>query len=197
MALAAFAGLRVGEAAALQIHDIDFLRREIHVRRQVQRANGGEVEIRAPKYSSERTVPAADGLLNHVAEHIRLWLPEVDAPKAWLFPGENGHHMHQNSVGYRWRKAKRRSCSPTGICTTFDTSLLPVSSTQDATWSLFKRRLDTVRQTSPCLRTPTSGRMQMTGRVRPQSRCSTSPFSRLPQAQRNRLAADREIYCGP
>ena len=78
----------------------------------MQRANGGEVEIRAPKYGSERTVPAADGLLNLVAEHIRLWLPEVDAPEAWLFPGENGHPMHQNSVGYRWRKAKKKVVQP-------------------------------------------------------------------------------------
>ncbi|MCZ4278603.1 tyrosine-type recombinase/integrase [Rhodococcoides yunnanense] len=106
VALAAFAGLRLGEAAALQIHDVDFLRREIHVRRQVQRANGGTVEIRAPKYGSERTIPAPDGLLQIVAEHVRLWLPSTD-PVAWLFPGEQGHPWHQNSVGYRWRKAKQ------------------------------------------------------------------------------------------
>lgn len=28
------------------------------------------------------------------------------APTAWLFPGENGHPWHQNSVGYRWRKTR-------------------------------------------------------------------------------------------
>lgn len=89
----------------MQIHDIDFLRREIRVRRQVQRANGGPVEIRAPKYGNERDVSAPEGLLKIVAEHIRLWLPNND-PDAWLFPGENGHPWHQNSVGYRWPKTK-------------------------------------------------------------------------------------------
>jgi integrase len=98
VALAAFAGLRLGEAAALQIHDVDFLRREIHVRRQVQRANGGAVEIRAPKYGSERDIPVPSGLLEIVAEHIRLWRPQA-APADWLFPGENGNPWHQNSVG--------------------------------------------------------------------------------------------------
>ena len=54
--LAAFAGLRLGEAAAVQVGDIDFLHRSLRVRRQVQRAGGGAVEIRAPKYRSERVV---------------------------------------------------------------------------------------------------------------------------------------------
>ena len=66
--LCAFGGLRLGEAAALQVGDVDFLRREIHVRRQVQRANGGNVEIRPPKYSSERTVYAPDGLLTMITD---------------------------------------------------------------------------------------------------------------------------------
>ncbi|MDV7132086.1 site-specific integrase [Williamsia muralis] len=43
--------------------DIDFIRREIHVRRQVQRANGGDVEIRLPKYGSERTIYASRRLI--------------------------------------------------------------------------------------------------------------------------------------
>ena len=104
VALAAFAGLRLGEDAAVQLGDINFLRREIKVQRQVQRVNGGEVEIRAPKYGSERTVPVPDGLLKILAEHVRLFT-EGDA-NAWLFPGEKGHPWHQNSVGYRWRKTR-------------------------------------------------------------------------------------------
>lgn len=41
-ALAAFAGLRLGEAAAIQVGDIDFLRKKLAVVRQVQRANQGK-----------------------------------------------------------------------------------------------------------------------------------------------------------
>ncbi len=78
IALCAFAGLRLGEAAALQVADVDFLRREIHVRRQVQRENGGIVDIRPPKYGSERVVAAADGLLTLLAAHIDLRPPRSE-----------------------------------------------------------------------------------------------------------------------
>ncbi len=36
IAVCAFAGLRRGEASALRVSDLDFLRKEIHVARQVQ-----------------------------------------------------------------------------------------------------------------------------------------------------------------
>src|SRR6185312_862073 len=52
--LCAFAGLRLGEAAAVRVSDIDFLRRTIFVQRQVQKEPNLELEIRAPKYGSER-----------------------------------------------------------------------------------------------------------------------------------------------
>jgi integrase len=103
--LCAFGGLRLGEAAALQVGDVDFLKREIHVRRQVQRANGKQVEIRSPKYGSERTVYAPDELIEMISEHVRVFRPGDDAIR-WLFPGEREHPLHQNSVAYLWRKAK-------------------------------------------------------------------------------------------
>ena len=45
---AAFAGLRLGEAAGVQVGDIDFLRRTLDKRRQVQRAGVGTVESARP-----------------------------------------------------------------------------------------------------------------------------------------------------
>jgi len=57
IAVCAFGGLRLGEVSALKVSDVDFLARELHVRRQVQYKTGdGRAEIRAPKYDSERTV---------------------------------------------------------------------------------------------------------------------------------------------
>jgi integrase len=40
VAVCAFAGLRIGEAAGLQVGDIDFLRRTLHVQRQAQNNRG-------------------------------------------------------------------------------------------------------------------------------------------------------------
>jgi integrase len=105
LALCAFAGLRLGEAAAVQVGDIDFLRRTLDVRRQVQRAGMGQVDIRPPKYGSERTVYLPDGLVQILARHLEACGTGAD-PAAWLFLGERDDPPHQNTVGYWWRKTR-------------------------------------------------------------------------------------------
>lgn len=102
--LCAFAGLRLGEAAAVQLNDVDFLRRTLRVSRQVQRAGGGEVEIRAPKYGSERVVFLPDGLVTMLSVHAKT---VGVRPDGWLFVGAGDGPPHQNTVGYWWRKTLR------------------------------------------------------------------------------------------
>lgn len=111
IALCAFAGLRLGEAAAVQVGDFDTEDRRLVVRRQVQRETGGGVEIRAPKYGSERTIYLADGLVAIVKAHIGRLAGSGRA--RWLFHGENGNPPHQNTVGYWWRKAREAAGCPT------------------------------------------------------------------------------------
>ncbi len=98
VAVCAFAGLRLGEAAALQFSDVDFLRRQLHVSRQVQRLDGGALDIRLPKYGSERVVPLPDDLLTILSAHV-----ELGHRGEWLFAGDEDHPPHQNTIGYRWR----------------------------------------------------------------------------------------------
>jgi len=97
VAVCALAGLRLGEAAALQVGDVVFLERQVKVERQVQRAGVGKVEIRLPKYGSERVVPIPDQLVRILAAHVALGV--------WLFQGSGDTPPHQNTVGYWWRKA--------------------------------------------------------------------------------------------
>jgi integrase len=99
IAVCAFAGLRLGEAAALKFDDVDFLRRQLRVRRQVQRAGAGKVEIRLPKYGSERDVPLPDELLAVLSRHV-----ELGHRGDWLFAGGEENPPHQNTIGYWWRK---------------------------------------------------------------------------------------------
>lgn len=99
VAVAAFAGLRLGEAAALQLDDVDFLGRRIKVQRQVQRAGHGRVELSLPKYGSEREVPAPPQLLEILARHV-----ELGPSGEWLFGGVDADPPHQNTVGYQWRQ---------------------------------------------------------------------------------------------
>ncbi|MCW2813084.1 MAG: site-specific integrase [Nocardioides sp.] len=104
VALCAFAGLRLGEAAALKVSDVDFLRRQLHVRRQVQRLGAGEVEIRLPKYNSERTIAVPDSLLEMLSQHVSLGLANE-----WLFSGVEDVPPHQNTIGHRWRTTLKRA----------------------------------------------------------------------------------------
>jgi integrase len=75
------------------------------VSRQVQRAgSGGKVEIRAPKYCSERVVYIPEGLVQLLAQHVEQHRPGID-PERWMFEATPGQPPHQNTVGYLWRKA--------------------------------------------------------------------------------------------
>lgn len=100
IALCAFAGLRLGEAAAVQLGDVDFNKATLAVTRQVQRLTGPKVDIRPPKYGSERVVHLADGLVDLLRQHVAEFGTIGD--EQWLF-GEKGVPPHQNSVGYWWR----------------------------------------------------------------------------------------------
>jgi integrase len=105
IALCAFAGLRLGEAAGVQLNDVDFLRRSLKVSRQVQRVNGGAIDVRQPKYGSERVVYLADSLINLLAEHVTAH--GTNGKDRWLFAGDGEDPPHQNTVGYWWRKTLR------------------------------------------------------------------------------------------
>jgi integrase len=102
--LCAFAGLRLGEAAAVKIDDIDFLRRTLKVSRQVQRRAGHGIEIRAPKYGSERTVYLPDALVTMLSEYVRNIGVQQDG---WLFVGLDAAPPHSNTINRWWRRALR------------------------------------------------------------------------------------------
>jgi integrase len=104
IAVCAFAGLRRGEVSALQVSDVDFLRKEIRVSRQVQWTDDGRMELRPPKYGSERTVYIPDGLVTMLAEYVRLYRPGDD-PDRWLFPGSRDAQLpaHAATVARSWR----------------------------------------------------------------------------------------------
>ena len=102
--LCAFAGLRLGEAAALQVGDVDVPGRTVAIRRQVQRTANAGSEFRPPKHGSERIVFLSDGVTDTVRAHLAR-LSDQHADRL-LFTDDHGAPLHQNSVGYLWRKAR-------------------------------------------------------------------------------------------
>jgi len=109
IAVCAFAGLRLGEAAGLQLDDVDFLRRTLTVRRQVQGMTTATTRTVPPKYGSERQVFVPEGLTALLARHVEtigahgeagwlLWNPHDDGDGLW----------NRASAGSAWRVTRKR-----------------------------------------------------------------------------------------
>lgn len=81
LALAAFAGLRLGETAG----------------------RGPSTELRQRACRVPRRRPRLDAL------GTRLGLPVGNAPTRWLFEATPGQPPHQNTIGHAWRQACRRA----------------------------------------------------------------------------------------
>lgn len=97
IALCAFAGLRIGEASAVQLGDIGFLPRLLHVRRQVQ-YEGGAPAFTPPKAGSERKVALPDRLLLMLSQHVEDI--GVSGEEEWLFVGPPRPGIIRNT----WRR---------------------------------------------------------------------------------------------
>jgi integrase len=104
VALCAFAGLRKGEAAAIQVGDIDFLRRQLTVSRQLQR-DGSGYAVGPPKYGSERVVYLPDELVTVLSEHVAAHLVEVTDLTQGLFK-VGDEPMYDNAITWRWRATR-------------------------------------------------------------------------------------------
>jgi len=106
VAVCAFAGLRLGEASALRVSDVDFLRRTITVSRQVQ-GYGARTEVRAPKYGGERTIYVPAGLAEMLSAHVAEHCPGED-PDRWMF-GDGDRPVPPGTVGPMWHRARGRA----------------------------------------------------------------------------------------
>jgi integrase len=73
--LAAGLGLRQGEVFGLAPDDVDFLRGEVEVRRQVK-ILGARLIYGPPKGGKERTVPLSSSVRDELAAHLARWPPK-------------------------------------------------------------------------------------------------------------------------
>ena len=154
--------------------DINFLGRENRVTRQVQGSAPANLEFRAPKYGSERTVYVSDGLLGMLAEHVRIHCPGSDSDR-WLFGGRRGVGLpiFGSEVDRRWsavRRAAGVSCRLHDMRDFYASGLIwsncDVVTVQRAMGTHHRRRLG--RPTRTC------GRRPATAPARRPVNCSTA-----------------------
>jgi integrase len=66
------------------------------------------VDIRPPKFGSERTVYIPEDVVQILSEHVRLYVPGDD-PDRWMFTDQHGTPLHQNSAEYLWNRTRAKA----------------------------------------------------------------------------------------
>lgn len=99
-----FAGLRLGEAAALQLSEVSFLACTISVRRQVQGSTNKGATLVPPKYGSERTIFVPGALMAALSAHVAV--EGISHPDAQLFRTPLGRLWQRNNAGEEWRRLR-------------------------------------------------------------------------------------------
>jgi integrase len=116
VALCAFAGLRLGETAALKAGDLDAVAKTLKVARQVQRERGSGVDVTPQLRLRADCLPVGRTTCRTNSSHCSLctWTrTQGGSLDGWFLLGENGNPPHQNSLGYWWRKTREAIGYPT------------------------------------------------------------------------------------
>ncbi|WP_182357712.1 tyrosine-type recombinase/integrase [Tomitella gaofuii] len=92
--VAAGSGLRVSELAGLRVRDVDFLRREIHVRAQADTAGREHADLKSE--ASARTVPVPQGVVDVLAEQLAA---SPRRPDETVWARDDGGMHNRGSVG--------------------------------------------------------------------------------------------------
>ena len=87
----AFTGLRWGEAIALTVADVEFLKRRILVHRNAVQV-GQDFEVGLTKGKENRTVPVATSVLSRLAARC-----EGRSTDDLLFPAQGGEYLKRTS----------------------------------------------------------------------------------------------------
>lgn len=103
--VAAGLGLRPGEIFGLRVEDVDFLRREVRVRRQLD-LSGNLVELKTA--ASYRTVPLPDSVGAELSAH----LARVGRQSGLMFTGPDGRAAKRKTFDYQWTSARKTAGAP-------------------------------------------------------------------------------------
>ncbi|CAB4785742.1 MAG: tyrosine-type recombinase/integrase [Actinobacteria bacterium] len=100
--LGAHVGLRAGEVQGLFVSDIDFLRRTINVRRQLD-GRTSAMTLKAPKSKAgTRSVPVPSVVLDVLAAHVQ----QFGAGRDGVLMHTDGEYLSNNQLNYQWRRAQ-------------------------------------------------------------------------------------------
>ncbi|MEM7272742.1 MAG: site-specific integrase [Actinomycetota bacterium] len=106
-------GLRFGEAAALQVQDVDLVEHRLYVSKTVVEANG-RISIDVPKTSAGlRTLALPDPLVDELRDHIER--SGLEDPEALLFGSSTGVPVRRSNFARRVFGPAVESCGLDGL----------------------------------------------------------------------------------
>ncbi len=110
--LAAGSGMRQGECFGLTADRIDFLRRIVHVDRQLVTVSGRAPFLGPPKTpASVRTIPLPTVVVDALAAHLAAYPPLEDG---FVFVTDAGRPIRRTAFGDTWRAAVKIAGAPAG-----------------------------------------------------------------------------------
>ncbi|WP_433571257.1 tyrosine-type recombinase/integrase [Streptomyces sp. CA-251247] len=102
--LAAFTGLRFGELAGLQRHDVDLERRTVAVRRALAETRSDGIVVKGPKSAaSVRTVAFPASLTSDLSAHLGAYAES--GRTGLVFTGARGGQLRRNNFRRLWLRA--------------------------------------------------------------------------------------------
>ncbi len=103
--LGAQVGLRAGEVQGLFVSDIDFLRRTVNVRRQLDGRSTVMELCDVKTAASNRSVPVPSTVLEQLSEHVR----QFGAGRDGVLLHRDVQYLSDNQFNWAWRGAQRRA----------------------------------------------------------------------------------------
>ena len=101
--------LRISEVCALQVRDIDFEHRVLHVRHGLRRGEGdvGALALKTTKTAgSTAPLPIPDGMVHMLEDHIMRWTDWPDDAEAMMIRPANSRIMSPNVLRAQFDKAR-------------------------------------------------------------------------------------------
>lgn len=100
--LGAHVGLRAGEVQGLFVSDVDFLRRTINVRRQLDGRSTVMTLCDTKTSASVRSIPVPESVTDALAAHVAQHGKGRDG----VLIHDDGEYMSDNALNWQWRRAQ-------------------------------------------------------------------------------------------
>lgn len=105
-----FMGLRVSEALALSIHDIDLKNKRLYVKRTLTKDENGTtiMGIKTKTYAGKRTLPIPEYLINSLIEQMKLADKQESNEEKLLFKPTNRNYTDRENVNTELKRILKR-----------------------------------------------------------------------------------------